>query len=385
MAALFVPLAAFAVPSIKVSVTHTLDIARPGEVISVPISEIRKQIPGLLFEHIAVRDAATGQLIPSQITNFNPEQRPAKYDDLLFQHDFKAGEKSAEFIIEQSADPVPPFPSRVFARHVPERLDDFAFENDRIGHRMYGPALASPEAGKGLLVSSGIDVWAKRVPYLIIDRWYLKGHDAYHTDSGEGLDLYDMGNARGCGGTGIWDGGHLYISHNWKTARVIANGPLRAIFELSYDSWDAAGTYVSEVKRITVDAGRNFHRVESTFTFNGRKPVTVAIGIGKHANAPASLTAAPDKSWLSHWETFPKDGSLGIAVILPKGTPAQGITENSQNHLVLTEAKSGQAVPYYIGAGWDRSGQFKDKADWEAYLTAFVARLGDPVKVSILP
>jgi hypothetical protein len=27
---------------------------------------------------------------------------------------------------------------------VQERLDDFAWENDRIGHRTYGPALAAP-------------------------------------------------------------------------------------------------------------------------------------------------------------------------------------------------------------------------------------------------
>jgi len=385
IAALLLPLSLSAASGLKVTVTHALDIARPGEVITVPVAEVRKQIPGLLFEHIAVRDEATGKLIPAQITNFRPEQRPCAYDDVVFQHDFQAGEKTASFIIEQLPDPVPPFPNRVFARYVPERLDDFAFENDRIAHRMYGQALASPEAGKSLLISSGIDVWAKRVPYLVVDRWYLKGHDAYHTDSGEGLDLYNMGNARGCGGLGVWDGSKLHLSHNWKTARVIANGPIRAVFELSYDAWDANGVYVSEVKRFTVDAGRNLHRVESSFRFNGKKPITIGLGISKHPEAPATLSSPEDKTWLSQWESFPKDGALGVAVMLAPGTVSKGFAEDARNHLLLTEVKGGDTLAYYVGAGWDRSGQFADKAAWDKYLKEFASRLSDPVRVTLSP
>jgi len=43
---------------------------------------------------------------------------------------------------------------------------------------------------------------------------------------------------------------------------VIANGPLRTVFELGYEPWDAGdGVKVSEVKRFTLDAGHNLHRV----------------------------------------------------------------------------------------------------------------------------
>ena len=33
------------------------------------------------------------------------------------------------------------------------------------------------QAGKEVLVTSGLDVWCKRVSYPIVDRWYNKGHD----------------------------------------------------------------------------------------------------------------------------------------------------------------------------------------------------------------
>ena len=143
-----------------------------------------------MIDHFVVKDAA-GAVLPYQVTNFKPEEHHDYYLDLLFQHDFAAGEKTAVFTIEPSEQPVPPFPAKVFARYVPERFDDFAWENDRLAHRIYGPGLDSPAAGRDRMISSGVDVWCKRVRYPIVDRWYVKGH--YHDDTGEGLDMYDTG------------------------------------------------------------------------------------------------------------------------------------------------------------------------------------------------
>ena len=363
-----------------VTVSHNLDIARPGEVVVIPFKEVRQRIPDVLFDHVVVKDA-NGKIIPAQVTNFNPDDRAALYDDLIFQHDFPAGSKTATFTVEKTDKPVLPFEQKVFARYIPERLDDFAFENDRLAHRMYGPGLDTPAAGKSRMISSGIDVWLKRVSYPIVDRWYLKGHDAYHIDSGEGFDMYSVGTNRGCGGTGIWDGSKLHVSHNWKTWKVLANGPIRAVFELSYDTWDAAGVKVSEVKRFTVDAGRNLHQVDSTFVAEGAsKPLTVAIGLSKHKEAKTELLKGEKNGWLSLWEQYPKEGQLGTAVVLPPGA-GTGLAEDEGNHLILANAESGKPLRYYVGAGWDRSGHFKSKADWENYLKAFAQRVASPIAV----
>ena len=57
---------------------------------------------------------------------------------------------------------------RAYARLVPERKDDLAWENDKVAFRVYGPALRSgPE-------DSGIDVWCKRVARPVIDKWYVR-------------------------------------------------------------------------------------------------------------------------------------------------------------------------------------------------------------------
>ena len=378
-----------AADKVTVTVSHTLEAARPAETVVVPWPALFKNLGGNVEpDKLIVRDAA-GVSLAYQFTNFNPDDRTGKYDEVLFQHDFAAGEKSATFTIERAAAPVPPFAFKVFARHVPERYDDFAFENDRIAHRIYGPGLETDIAGRSRMIGSGIDVWCKRVPYPVIDRWYLRGHDAYHKDNGEGLDFYSAGTTRGAGGTGVWDGSRLRVSHNWKTARVVANGPVRAIFELTYSTWDAGnGATISEVKRFYVDAGVNFHRVESRYSVRGAASVDVAIGLGKMkdkgAELPSDVVNAPAQGIVSRWTKHANpavEGELGTAAILPAGFTRT--LEDEANQLGLAPVKDGETVTYYVGAGWSRSGQFADAAAWHAYVRDFQARLAAPLQVAV--
>ena len=380
-------------PHAVITVTHDLAIARPAETIAVPWAEVAQALPGALLQKLAVKDAA-GKVLPYQVTNIAPEAKDPQgkgvaYGELLFQHDFAAGEKSATFTIEKTETVASVFPSKVFARFVPERLDDFAWENDRIAHRTYGPALAAPDTekrGKEVLVTSGLDIWCKRVRYPVVDRWYNKGHDHYHKDEGEGMDMYQVGTSRGCGGTGVWDGQKLFAGRNYKTWNVMANGPIRAIFELTYDAWDAAGVKVAEVKRFTVDAGHNIDQIDSTFTFEGPKEITVAIGVNKNSGdkgqeAKAELTQDKAAGWFTQWEVQKTNGSLGEGVIVPAALA--GFAEDPVNRLVLAQVTSGQPLRYYVGAGWTMSGDFSSKEEWNAYVAACAARARAPVVVTL--
>jgi len=375
------------------TVTHDLAAARPREIIAVPFTQIAAVLPEARMYHLVVRDS-TGRVIPSQITNYEHDHRGASYDDLVFSYDFAAGEKRATFQLENLPAAAGPLPSCVYARFIPERFDDMAWENDRIAHRMYGLALNSPGATFERLRGSGIDVWAKRVTYPIVDRWYAKGHDQFHKDGeGEGLDLYSIGGSRGAGGTGLWDGAKLWTSDNFVNAQVLANGPARAVFKLSYAPWDAGSTgQVVETKRFTVDCGRNFDAVESVFDFVPNNAV-VGIGISEHPQAagfPAAvLTKDPDGRWMSFWEEN-NDGGLGIAVILANdATPAGFAHEDPPsgkgfaNNLLLVKGIDGVPLRYFTGAGWTRSGQFDGRAAWETYVKDYAARALKPLTVTV--
>lgn len=368
----------------SVTVSHDLAEARTAETITVPWSEIASRFPGVLPNRLVVKDGKEA-VVPCQLINSKPNEHHDHYESLIFQHDFAAGEQKAVFTLNASDTPVPPYPTKTFGRHIPERYDDFAWENDRVAFRVYGPGLNTEAAGKERMISSGIDVWSKRVRYPILDRWYLIGH--YHDDTGEGLDFYETGKTRGCGGTGVWNGKQLFTSQNWKTCRVIANGPVRTTFELTYDFWDAGDVKVAETKRLTLDAGHHFVDVESEFqTQPADVPLTIAIGLAKHTKNIVTVAANKNEKngWFALWEKYAKDGQLGTGVILPEGAIA-GFAEDELNHLVLTKMKPGRKVRYFLGAGWDRGSDFPDQAAWEAHLDAVSRRSRSPLKIAYTP
>ena len=376
----------------RVTVTHQLKQARPSETITIPWAQVNHYLPGALIQKIAVKDRH-GNVLPHQVTNIAPQAKDPlgvgiAYGELIFQYHFTAGEQSADFQIEKIEGIAPVFETKAFGRHVPERLDDFAWENDKIAHRTYGLALAAPApAGvtKEVLVTSGIDIWFKRVPYPIVDRWYNKGHDHYHKDEGEGLDMYNVGKSRGCGGTGIWDGQQLYTSINYERWKILANGPVRTVFELSYQSWDAAGIAITETKRFTVDAGHYLDKIESRFHYAGNTSLTAAIGLNK---TPSDKGQNPsikvDKNLatqsLSQWIEQSTKGAFGTAIILPT---AKDYAEDPLNHLILTSVHSDQTLTYYAGAVWERWGDIKTQQEWNTYLAQMAARYQDPIQIKL--
>lgn len=394
--AALLPVLAPAAPTLTVTVANPLAAPRAAETITVPWTAVARALPGALLQHLEVRDAA-GRVLAYQVTNVAPNARDpqnvgAGYGDLIFQHDFAAGEAAATFTVVRAEAVAPVFPARVFARFVPERYDDFAWENDKIAHRTYGPELAAPDTahtGKEVATESGLDVWSKKVSYLIVDRWYNKGGSHYHKDEGEGMDMFDVGKSRGCGGTGIWDGRTLATSGNFATWRVLANGPIRAVFELTYPAWEAHGRRVAEVKHFTVDAGHNLDELESTFTdLDGRPdPLTVAIGLTKDSadhgqEGRSEYAAVPDDGSETVWEVEKTNGEIGTAVIVP-GASFAGLAEDPLNHLVLATAAPGRPLRYLVGAGWSKAGEFTTRAAWQQYVAGWAARLRAPVTITL--
>jgi len=390
IASLVLPVAHAA--SLRVTLSNDLPTARASETVTIPWSEVNKALPGALIQRLAVKDAG-GKPVPYQVTNVaplakDPQNVGAAYGELIFQHSFKAGEKSVTYTVETTDSVTPAFPVQAFARYVPERLDDFAWENDKLAHRTYGPALmapAPPGSGKEVLQTSGLDLWFKRVPYPIVDRWYNKGHDHYHHDEGEGMDMYNVGKSRGAGGTGIWVNGTLHTSVNYAGWKVLANGPVRTVFELRYDAWDAAGTPVTEVKRFTVDAGHYLDQIDSTFEFKDKTSLTAAVGLNK---TPSDKGEQPDidvfrdttDGTLLQWVKQKTKGEFGTAIILPGATE---FTQDTLNHLVLAPVTSGKALRYYAGGAWNRSGDITSAAQWKAYVADAAKRARSPIKVSL--
>ncbi|MBY0240820.1 MAG: glycoside hydrolase family 88 protein [Burkholderiaceae bacterium] len=316
---------------------------------------------------VAVMDALTSRILPSQRLG----------STLLFQTDLAPGETRRFLLVPRARLPaVPPLVSRAHARFVPERLDDFAWENDRVAHRTYGPAVMHDAREK--LVSSGIDVWSKSTRKLVQDAWYRGG--AYHRDQGEGLDFYHVGTSRGCGGLGVDDGKTLHTSRNFTRANVLADGPLRTVFELTYDAWDAGGRQVAETRRVSLDAGSHFSRVESRFSEAGAAPLTIGVGI---VQRPGQGSYRQGAGTMSYWEPAIGDhGSNACAVIVPG---AGAYAQRDGHYLALASARPGQPFVYYLGSAWSGGGDFAGAPAWETHVADMAARLAAPVTVRVSP
>ena len=150
-------------------------------------------------------DGVSSRILDSQI--YAPQtNRP---DKLLFQVDLAPHETRTFYILDASAlAAVPPPIVKTFARYVPERYDDFAWESDRIAHRIYGWRSSRRKAPSAAARTSG----SKRTAASSLTTMYATKH--YHEDNGEFMDDYRVGKSRGCGGLGIWDGKKLYVSSN---------------------------------------------------------------------------------------------------------------------------------------------------------------------------
>ena len=362
-----------------------------------------KHIPSYEF---AVMDGVSSRILDSQV--YSPDS-PKPSAKLLFQVDLAPGETRLFYVFfnrQMYLPAVPPPIVKTFARYVPERFDDFAWESDRIAHRIYGQALIKAEG----TVSSGADVWIKKDRGLIVDTMYATKR--YHEDNGSFMDDYRVGKSRGCGGLGIWDGKKLFVSSNWRNWKLITTGPIRSEFELTYDSWDAGhGRKVSEVKRFSIDAGSWLTKVSSTISSEDKSFLTIGVGLAERGcptNREAFITNDLAEGWMTYWQ--PEDQPKGImatAIILPKNAVKEFTNDDPEmlddkkhaavpqpthegypairNLLAITPVEVAKPFTYYFGACWDRSGDFTNHVRWEAYVARFAERRDQPLQVTIEP
>ena len=173
-----------------------------------------------------------------------------------------------------------PAQKKVMARVVPERADDFVFENDLIAGRFYGKAL------EGNPTSPGLDIWVKLPGKLVADEWYanaLTAENYYHKDHG-GKDCYKVAVSLGGGASvPLIDGQLCWPATNYRSYKILEKTSEKIVFELSYPSWEVAdGVSASLVKKVTVTAGTYFIKVDDTYTYSGTDILTIAAGFKLH-------------------------------------------------------------------------------------------------------
>lgn len=358
---------------LTVTAVNKLKLARPGETIELTAQALAPLGEKDLMK-LHVRDAAGKEVLCQAVdTDYDDYHKP---DLLIFQADFAPNETKTFTIIAGKKREYAKEDFRAYGRFVRERFDDFAWENDRVAHRTYGKALITWKGEP--LTSSAIDIWSKRTERLVINDWYMV--DNYHSDQGEGLDAYSAGPTRGCGGNGIWSNGQLFIPSNFVDSRVLTNGPIRVMFELVYEPFDVNGTKVSQVLRISLDAGSQLDHFTPYFQTTNGDNLALAIGLKKVKDAQKQFNA--EHGWLTIWEPVEKnEGMQGLAIVVAPRAIDKVAEDKSNNLLVLKPGLSGSS--YWSGFAWDRAGKITSSENWDTYVDQFAERLRTPLDVRV--
>lgn len=143
---------------------------RKGEVVELLWATLKSKIPALDTANFKLIHAVTKKKSRSSLN-----ERRIKDPEPLLQADFTAlGTVKITVVTgKRSAYPV-----KTYGRYVPERKDDFAWENDKIAFRMYGKELEKTPKE----MAYGTDVWVKSTDRMVINERYKRGK--YHENQG---------------------------------------------------------------------------------------------------------------------------------------------------------------------------------------------------------
>ncbi|WP_326936878.1 DUF4861 family protein [Flavobacterium sp. PL11] len=350
-----------------ISIQNNTVYERKEAVVAIKWESILAAYPQIDTSNFIVINSNTKKQVQYQL-----ERRGSKIiQNLLVQVTVKA--KSVVQLSIQKGKPQV-FPVKTYARYVPERMDDFAWENDKIAFRTYGKAL---EKTKG--DAYGNDIWVKRTDKMILDKRY-KSED-YHKDSGDGLDYYHVGFTLGAGNMAPYVNDTVRYSGNYHQWKIMDNGPLRSTFKLTYDEWNVNGLKVKATKTMSLDAGSQLYQLENVYSFNDTKPLTVVAGIIKRPET-GIISLNEQEGIMSYWEPkHGEDGTTGVGVILT--TPVNTMLVGKEQMLAQTEVKNNEPIVYYTGGAWDKAGKITNNVQWIDYLNRFAMEIKNPLIVSI--
>ncbi|MFR9534857.1 MAG: DUF4861 family protein [Rikenellaceae bacterium] len=330
---------------------------------------------------------------PSEIAVFDPAGNPVPSQllsngNIIFPANVPAGASAAYTLHADTPTTCEPI---TYARLYTEKMGDLAWENDKIAFRAYGKeyeAIGSTLYGYDLFTKRGAKpvldaLYAPEIdPEVVAKYKHLQATDpeaaayfvktfSYHLDHGKGMDYYVVGPTLGCGTSALVPEGGVVYQTYFRDYEILENGPLRTVLTLTYDPVEIAGDMVTEKRRITLDAGTNFNRIEVTYE-GLTKPTKVIAGIVLHDPAEIHQITENTVAYVepmhdSGWQTY-----LGLIFDNSKMKPVLDMFDEAgrkahggaYGHIQAEGVYSpGDTLVYYMGAGWN-GWEFEGYDEW---------------------
>ena len=367
-------LASCSVDSQSVIVTNDSELSRENETIELCFKALQRADKSLTAENVVVYDMA-GEQIPSQVYAENE-----KCVKLIFQATVEAG-AAAKYVVKAGVRE--DYPMLAYSRHVPERMDDYAYENNKVAGRIYGPALEFPR-------TFGSDIWLKCTDRLVINDWFKKMD--YHHNYGEGMDCYKVGGTLGGGALVPYsEGENFVIGDNWATCQHICDGPVRTKAAFTYNAFDVDGKQYSATRTIELDANSHFVKSVTTFKPVGHKADSLDLVLG--AIQHDVISRYDGDCWIAFTEVASDtkqpevDGDISVALIYDPAelgdNRSKAISDVAGHAAIITREAVGKPIAVWTGSGWSQAG-IDSPVNWIVMTGEYAMSLANPLKVEVL-
>lgn len=347
-----------------------------------------------------------GDILPVQYDDLDGD---GQWDEMALQYSFAPGESFSGTVHYMELEKLPDFSSRanVYLGVSPNRDNNFGSVTEAVRpedheamstpylYQYEGPGWESDLVAFRSYFDSrnGKDIFGKTSPRLYVDSIGLG--ENYHELQPWGLDVLKVGASLGAGSLALLKNDSIYRLGDTREARfeIIADGPVRAIFKLTYGGWEVAGEEYGLEETITIWGGKRWY--ESQVKLTGIQPGatpgdTLVTGIVDLKDVPKHEVDVPGwKILYSHGKQSENKDYLGMGILVPEAhlagfgeAPVEGEGVLSTYTAYLVPQDGSYRFLFY--AGWEgENPQFTDQEYFEKQLLAEAGQLNQTVNFKL--
>ena len=345
------------------------------------------------------------ELIPSQMDDLTGD---GQWDEIAFQADIERNSELSVRVKWVSAENAPILQAKVYAglglkdatagKFSPVQSemqpDNSGSANLKGRYQYEGPILESEKVAFRHIFDDRMFTTAlgKFRPQILKDTFQLaEGLQSW------GMELIPSDSGMGLGGFALESGGSFRRIQGAGATfyRLLANGPVRSVFDLIYEDWEVDGQMVNVRQRHSIWAGQEGFNCELTINgFEGEKDVLVNMPVLAEAAKVENMVLNKAIGALA-WHAPPngkRPGHLGLgmlfskaglkAVVLPQDASVLGGLMK-KNAGVKFRITSGQTLEYRYLLGWQKSNEYYGNAvQFKNVLSQSGNELENPLKIS---
>ncbi len=381
------------------SLKNPLNLERLDEPIALSRAWVENKL-GVLDANTIVELNHGKKIIPSQEDDLDGD---GKWDELFFVYSFQPKEKVKLSLKKASRSQLPAAERRTNIRMAKvivkgkeyeeveraKRLPGTETANTQKYFQFEGPGWENDKVGFRNYFDerNGMDIFGKTTAKMVMDTLVVISC-IYHVLSDWGMDILKVCNSLGSGALAIWDADQLHrvTAPDHAYFQRIAEGPLRSVFDLTFEKMTIGGREIALKHRITITAGQYYY--QSDVSISGGDPNwQLAPGIVNLQSDQVFEKLAKKQAVLyTHDKQSFDNEYLGMALLMD-AKDYSGLIETPDKgegvvSTYVAKLKNIANASFRFYACWELTdAAFKDRAYFENFLTNEALKKGKGIKV----